>query len=118
MVHSMMSQTTLPKSFWDYALESAARILNIVPTKKVDKIPYEDTQRKQWDVLSTTHSRTTSTRTRRATDRLCLYVDAEEHELRDLGKPANYKDTLLDPESDKWLNAMNVEMQSMRDNEV
>ncbi|GKA07929.1 putative retrotransposon ty1-copia subclass protein [Tanacetum coccineum] len=26
--------------------------------------------------------------------------------------------TLLDPESDKWLNAMNVEMQSMKDNEV
>nr|GEW68366.1 hypothetical protein [Tanacetum cinerariifolium] len=28
-------------SFWDYALEAAARILNIVPTKKVDKTPYE-----------------------------------------------------------------------------
>ncbi|GJT96253.1 zinc finger, CCHC-type containing protein [Tanacetum coccineum] len=41
MVHSMMSQTTLPKSFWDYALESAARILNMVSTKKVDKTPYE-----------------------------------------------------------------------------
>ncbi|GKC54478.1 zinc finger, CCHC-type containing protein [Tanacetum coccineum] len=57
-----------------------------------------------------------STRTRRPTYRLCLYVDAEEHELGDLGKPANYKAALLDPESDKWLNAMNVEMQSMRDN--
>ncbi|GJS08882.1 retrotransposon protein, putative, ty1-copia subclass [Tanacetum coccineum] len=41
MVRSMMSQTTLPKSFWDYALESAARILNMVPTKKVEKTPYE-----------------------------------------------------------------------------
>ncbi|GJW82704.1 retrotransposon protein, putative, ty1-copia subclass [Tanacetum coccineum] len=59
-----------------------------------------------------------STRTRRPTDRLCLYVDAEEHELGDLGEPANYKAALLDPESDKWLNAMNVEMQSMKDNEV
>ncbi|GKF06483.1 retrotransposon protein, putative, ty1-copia subclass, partial [Tanacetum coccineum] len=29
MVRSMMSQTTLPNSFWDYALESAARILNM-----------------------------------------------------------------------------------------
>ncbi|GKA16418.1 putative retrotransposon protein, partial [Tanacetum coccineum] len=29
-----------------------------------------------------------------------------------------YKATLLDPESDKWLNAMNVEMQSMKDNEM
>nr|GEU51821.1 hypothetical protein [Tanacetum cinerariifolium] len=41
MVRSMMSQTTLPKSFWDYALETAARILNMVPTKKVEKTPYK-----------------------------------------------------------------------------
>ncbi|GKE55317.1 retrotransposon protein, putative, ty1-copia subclass, partial [Tanacetum coccineum] len=41
MVRSMMSKTTLLKSFWDYAFESAARILNMVPTKKVDKTPYE-----------------------------------------------------------------------------
>ncbi|GJX50330.1 retrotransposon protein, putative, ty1-copia subclass [Tanacetum coccineum] len=59
-----------------------------------------------------------STRTRRPTDRMCLYIDAEEHELGDLGEPTNYKAALLDPESDKWLNAMNVEMQSMKDNEV
>ncbi|GKE74435.1 hypothetical protein Tco_1536476 [Tanacetum coccineum] len=30
----------------------------------------------------------------------------------------NYKAALLDLESNKWLNAMNVEMQSIRDNEV
>ncbi|GJZ76088.1 zinc finger, CCHC-type containing protein [Tanacetum coccineum] len=41
MVRSMMNLTTLPKSFWGYALETAARILNIVPTKKVDRKPYE-----------------------------------------------------------------------------
>ncbi|GJV49260.1 retrotransposon protein, putative, ty1-copia subclass, partial [Tanacetum coccineum] len=41
MVRSMMSQTTLPKSFWDYALKTAARILNMVPTKKAEKTPYE-----------------------------------------------------------------------------
>ncbi|GJS14605.1 retrotransposon protein, putative, ty1-copia subclass [Tanacetum coccineum] len=41
MVRFMMSQTTLPKSFWDYALESVACILNMVPTKKVEKTPYE-----------------------------------------------------------------------------
>ncbi|GJR52534.1 hypothetical protein Tco_1403055 [Tanacetum coccineum] len=46
-----------------------------------------------------------STRTRHASDRTCLYIDAEEHELGDLGEPANYK-----AESDKWLNAMNMEM--------
>ncbi|GJT78792.1 retrotransposon protein, putative, ty1-copia subclass [Tanacetum coccineum] len=41
MVRSMMNLTTLPLSFWDYALESATRILNMVPTKKVDKTTYE-----------------------------------------------------------------------------
>nr|GEU28892.1 putative retrotransposon protein [Tanacetum cinerariifolium] len=41
MVRSITSQTTLPKSFWDYALEITARILNMVPTKKVEKTPYK-----------------------------------------------------------------------------
>ncbi|GKE11678.1 retrotransposon protein, putative, ty1-copia subclass, partial [Tanacetum coccineum] len=34
MVRSMMNLTTLPLFFWDYALEYATRILNMVPTKK------------------------------------------------------------------------------------
>nr|GEY46728.1 retrotransposon protein, putative, Ty1-copia subclass [Tanacetum cinerariifolium] len=41
MVRSMMSQITLPKSFWDYALKTTARILNMVPNKKVKKTPYD-----------------------------------------------------------------------------
>nr|GEZ38642.1 hypothetical protein [Tanacetum cinerariifolium] len=41
MVRSMMSQTNIPNSFWDYALETAVLILNMVPTKKVEKTPYE-----------------------------------------------------------------------------
>nr|GEW48395.1 retrotransposon protein, putative, Ty1-copia subclass [Tanacetum cinerariifolium] len=53
-----------------------------------------------------------------APDRMCLYIDVEEHELGDLGEPTNYKAALLDPESEKWLNAINVEMQSMKYNEV
>nr|GEY27473.1 retrotransposon protein, putative, Ty1-copia subclass [Tanacetum cinerariifolium] len=59
-----------------------------------------------------------STRTRNASNHMCLYIDAEEHELGDLGEPANYKAALLDHESDKWLNVVNVEIQSMKDNEV
>nr|GEZ67036.1 putative retrotransposon Ty1-copia subclass protein [Tanacetum cinerariifolium] len=47
-----------------------------------------------------------------------LYIDVEEHKLGDLGEPTNYKAALLDPESEKWLNAINVEMQSMKYNEV
>ncbi|GJY63669.1 zinc finger, CCHC-type containing protein [Tanacetum coccineum] len=41
MIRSMMNLTTLLKSFWGYALETAAHILNMVPTKKVDRTPYE-----------------------------------------------------------------------------
>ncbi|GJU18708.1 retrotransposon protein, putative, ty1-copia subclass [Tanacetum coccineum] len=185
IVQSMMSQITLPKSFWNYALETAARIFNMVPTKKVEKTSYEvwygqahklsylkvyvcealvkrDTLTKpdklEPSLITQEASRSLedleiiqeedmhpsidtslhheeddleinepqsdiipirrSTRTRHAPDRMCLYIDAEEHELRDLGELANYKAALLDPESDKWLNAMNVEMQSMLDNKV
>nr|KAJ0185882.1 hypothetical protein LSAT_V11C900464960 [Lactuca sativa] len=35
MVRSMMSHTSLPHSFWGYAHENAARIVNMVPTKKI-----------------------------------------------------------------------------------
>nr|GEX81789.1 hypothetical protein [Tanacetum cinerariifolium] len=184
MVRSMMSQITLPKSFWDYALETAARILNMVPTKMVKKTPYEvwhgkapklsylkvrgcealvkqDTLTKPDKLeprsnqeasgsledleiiqeedthpsldISLNHEEDDleidepqsdnilirrSTRTQHAPDRMCLYIDAEELELGDLGEPANYKAALLDPESKKWINVMNVEMQSMKDNEV
>nr|GFA47821.1 retrotransposon protein, putative, Ty1-copia subclass [Tanacetum cinerariifolium] len=160
MVRSMMSQTTLPKSFWDYALETVARILNMVPTKKVEKTPYEVWHRKALKLsylksgvnslidqeasgsledleiiqeddthpsldTSLNHKEEDleinepqsdivpirrSTQTRHAPDRMCLYIDAEEHELGDLGEPTNYKAALLDPESKKWLNAMNVEI--------
>ncbi|GJU81799.1 retrotransposon protein, putative, ty1-copia subclass [Tanacetum coccineum] len=223
MVQSMMSQTTLPKSLWDYARKTAARILNMVPTKKVDKTPYEIwhgqapkmSYLKVWgceayvkrDILTkpdkldprsfknifigypketigytfyspsenkvfiarnaeffesnlidlkasgsveeleliqgenTNPSVDTSldheedeqeiiepqsdlnpirksSRTSRAPDHMCLYMDYEEHELGDLGEPANYKAALLDPESKKWLDAMNMEMQSMKQNDV
>nr|GEW35249.1 hypothetical protein [Tanacetum cinerariifolium] len=36
IVRSAMNLTTLSLSFWDYALESATRILSMVPTKKRD----------------------------------------------------------------------------------
>nr|GEV14379.1 zinc finger, CCHC-type [Tanacetum cinerariifolium] len=180
MVRFMMSQTTLQKSFWDYALKTAACILNMVPTKKVEKTPYKipkgndrysfyyppenkvlvarnaeflenslitqeasgsledleiiqeedmnpsidtslnheeddrEIDKSQSDIIPIRRS----TRTRHAPYRMCLYNDAKEHELGDLGEPANYKAALLDLMSEKWLNVMNVEMQSMKDNEV
>nr|GEV78797.1 hypothetical protein [Tanacetum cinerariifolium] len=165
MVRSMMSQTTLPKSFWDYALEIVARILNMVSNKKVEKTPYknkvlvarnaeflenslinQEASRSVEDLeiiqeedthpsidISLNHEKDDleidepqsdivpirrSIRTQHVLDCMCLYVDVEEHELGDLGEPDNYKAALLDPESEKWLNAMNVEMKSIKDNEV
>ena len=41
MVRSMMGQSELPLPFWGYALETAAFILNRVPSKSVAKKPYE-----------------------------------------------------------------------------
>ncbi|GJX45006.1 hypothetical protein Tco_0261682 [Tanacetum coccineum] len=53
-----------------------------------------------------------------APDRYGFYVDFKEHELGDLNEPPNYKAALLDPKYDKWLEAMNMKMQSMKDNQV
>ena len=39
MVRSMMSRASLPISFWGYALETAACVLNLIPTKKVSETP-------------------------------------------------------------------------------
>ena len=41
MVRSMMSLTDLPLSFWGYALETAAFMLNRAPSKSVEMTPYE-----------------------------------------------------------------------------
>ncbi|KAJ9566324.1 hypothetical protein OSB04_002290 [Centaurea solstitialis] len=41
MVRSMMCHSTLLVSFWGHALETAANILNKVPTKSVEKTPHE-----------------------------------------------------------------------------
>ncbi|GJZ04001.1 retrotransposon protein, putative, ty1-copia subclass [Tanacetum coccineum] len=171
----MINLTILPLSFWDYALQSATCILDMVSTKKVDKTPYElwygkfpnlshlkvcgyealvkrDTpdklqqrsvkcifigyQRKRGVTISTSHLKTKlllqgfkppqeeviplcrSVRTHRAPNRLCLNIEVEEHSLGDLNEPTNYKAAMLDPESDKWLDDMNAEMQSMKDNQV
>nr|GEU53101.1 retrovirus-related Pol polyprotein from transposon TNT 1-94 [Tanacetum cinerariifolium] len=42
----------------------------------------------------------------------------KDHELGDHGEPPNYQVVLLDPESEKWLEAINAKMKSMKDNQV
>ncbi|KAK9024828.1 hypothetical protein V6N11_064734 [Hibiscus sabdariffa] len=41
MVRSMISHNDLPTSFWGHTLETAAFTLNRVPSKSVQKTPYE-----------------------------------------------------------------------------
>jgi hypothetical protein len=41
MVRSMMRQTNLPLSCWGYAIEITVFIINRVPTKFVEKTPYD-----------------------------------------------------------------------------
>ena len=41
MVRSMMSYSTLPISFWGYALNTAMYLLNLGPSKTVPKTPVE-----------------------------------------------------------------------------
>ena len=41
MVRSMMSYASLPDSFWGYAIQTAAHILNQVPSKTVPGTPFE-----------------------------------------------------------------------------
>nr|GEX25025.1 hypothetical protein [Tanacetum cinerariifolium] len=91
-----------------YALESTAHILNMVPTKKVDRTLYELWHGK---VPNLSYLKIDP-------DRLCFNVEVEEHSLGNLNKPANYKATLSDPKFEKWLVNMNAEMQSVYDNKV
>ncbi|GKF78000.1 hypothetical protein Tco_0230470, partial [Tanacetum coccineum] len=137
MVRSMMSLTTLPMSFWVYALEYVARILNMVPTKKFfetnlikreasgstidfdeiqseDAQPFDDTSLHQHEVkLDTVEPQTDvipvyrSARVTQVPEQYSFYIDAEEHELGDHGKTPNYQAGLSDPKSKKCLEAMN-----------
>ncbi|GJS54466.1 retrovirus-related pol polyprotein from transposon TNT 1-94 [Tanacetum coccineum] len=152
MVRLMMNLTTLPLSFWDYALESAARILNMVPTKKFDKMPYElwipkemigyyfnfppgnkivvaryvefleknlISQEVSGRVVELEEIQDEDASPSENTSKIPIKAEeVEEHSLGDLNEPTNYKAALLDPESDKWLDAINAEMQSMKDNQV
>nr|GEU33063.1 putative retrotransposon Ty1-copia subclass protein [Tanacetum cinerariifolium] len=59
-----------------------------------------------------------STRIPQAPDRYGFYVVVKEHDLGDLNEPPNYKDALSNPEFEKWLEARNTKMQSMKENQV
>ncbi|GJX92415.1 putative retrotransposon ty1-copia subclass protein, partial [Tanacetum coccineum] len=59
-----------------------------------------------------------SKRISQAPDRYGFHVDFEEHVLGDLNEPPNYKAALSDPKFKKSLDAINTEIQSIKDNQV
>ncbi|GKD59643.1 hypothetical protein Tco_1297152 [Tanacetum coccineum] len=152
-----------PNKTQGYALESAARILNMVLTKQVDRTSYEIWHGKAlklsylrvWgceahnkifvaqnaeffennltlqeasgshglletgrgDVgleLIQEYYTQPSKNTRKRHDEI---EPNEDHELGDFNEHPNYKAALSDIEFKKWLDAMNTEMQFMRDNQ-
>ncbi|GJR36907.1 retrotransposon protein, putative, ty1-copia subclass [Tanacetum coccineum] len=87
-----------------------------IPSEITSNIPQEveGFEQPQEEVISIRRSE----RTHRAPNRLCLNVEVEEHSLGDLNEPTSYKAAMLDLESNKWIDAMNAEIQSMMDNMV
>ncbi|GJW66046.1 retrotransposon protein, putative, ty1-copia subclass [Tanacetum coccineum] len=126
----------------DYVLESTTRILNMVPTKKVDKTPYElwygkvpnlsylkvwgcealvkrDTPDNGRRAIDLEEIQDEDTSPSEITSEIPMEVEeAEEHSLGDLNEPTSYKAAMLDLESNMWIDAMNAEIQSMMDNMV
>ncbi|GJS79067.1 hypothetical protein Tco_0728948 [Tanacetum coccineum] len=128
-------ENQLGKKIKGYALESAARILYMVPTKKAERTPYEIwhgkapklsylrlennifvAQNDEFFENSLVIQEANGSHGLLEPNRYGFYVDVEEYELGDLNKPPNYKAALSDLEFDKWLEAMNTKMQSMKDN--
>nr|GEZ71024.1 hypothetical protein [Tanacetum cinerariifolium] len=105
--------------FIGYPKETMGYYFYFPPKNKIavaSKIPMEveGFEPPQEEVISICSSK----RKHRAPDRLCLNVEADEHSLGDLNESTRYKVTMLDSESNKWLDAMNAEMYSMINNKV
>ncbi|GJU16894.1 retrotransposon protein, putative, ty1-copia subclass [Tanacetum coccineum] len=142
--------------------ETATRILNMVPTKKVNKTPYElwyekvpnlsylkvwgcealvkrDTPDKpqqrsvkyaeflEKNLLSQEISgraeelkkiQDKDTSPSKNTSEIPIEVEGFEPPQEEVVPVRSYKAAILDLESDKWVDAMNAEMQSMKDNQV
>ena len=41
MMRSMLSDASLPKSFWGYALQTSVYLINRIPSKSIPKTPFE-----------------------------------------------------------------------------
>ncbi|GJW77516.1 retrotransposon protein, putative, ty1-copia subclass [Tanacetum coccineum] len=115
-VGSASSSGKMTRKSFPHRPERVTDLLGIIYTEEYNKIPmevegFEPPQEEEILIRR-------SEKTRQAPNRLCLNVEAEEHSLEDLNEPTSYKSGMLDSESNKWIDAMNAEIQSMMDNMV
>ncbi|GJY03785.1 retrotransposon protein, putative, ty1-copia subclass [Tanacetum coccineum] len=100
-----------PQHNGDYALESATRILNMVPTKKVDKTPYELWYGK---VPNLSYFKMKIQSPSEITSEIPMEVEGfeppQEEEIPIRRSERSHS------ESNKWIDAMNAEIQSIMDN--
>ncbi|KAK8547551.1 hypothetical protein V6N12_031688 [Hibiscus sabdariffa] len=150
MVRSMMSHSDLPISFWGHALETATFTLNRVPSKSVQKTPYEIWTWKHpsmsfmkiWGCQAyVKHQMSTKLEPR---SHKCIFVGypketkgyyffnpkenklfvartgvfLEKEFLSNQDEPKTYQEAVSSPDSEKWLEAMRSEMDSMSNNQV
>ncbi|GKE19840.1 retrotransposon protein, putative, ty1-copia subclass [Tanacetum coccineum] len=106
-------------------LEGSGSVVRLDLIQEDDTQPFENTSEIHDEVVSTEVKPQNVkilirrfARISQAPDRYGFYVDVEEYKLGDLNELPNYNTALSDPESDKWLEAINIEMQSMKDNQV
>ncbi|KAL0284899.1 UNVERIFIED_CONTAM: Retrovirus-related Pol polyprotein from transposon RE2 [Sesamum radiatum] len=138
MVRSMMSFTELPPSFWGYALETAAKLLSIAPSKSAPQTPYEgfpsDSRHNEILIEESSenpqHDNTTSFEPTVHTDfvpalRRSTRESRVPHKYGFVGltnqldnDPKTYGEAMSDIDLDKWLEAMKFEMDSMGSNQV
>ncbi|GJR05324.1 retrotransposon protein, putative, ty1-copia subclass [Tanacetum coccineum] len=116
MVRSMMNLTTLPLSFLGLALELQHAIQYEFPTKKVDKTPYEcEISERAVDLEEIQEEEDTI---------LSKITNNIPQEVEGFEPPQPSQEEVIPirrskrthPESKKWVDAMNAEMQSMIDN--
>ncbi|TYK21571.1 gag/pol protein [Cucumis melo var. makuwa] len=105
MVRSMMSFAQLPDSFWGYALETVIYILNNVPSKSVFEIPYELWKGRKGNLRHLGFGDI------QHTSQIIIPDDGIED-------PLTFKQTMNDVDSNQWIKAMDLEMESMYSNSV
>ncbi|KAL0444598.1 UNVERIFIED_CONTAM: hypothetical protein Slati_2182500 [Sesamum latifolium] len=123
MVRSMMSFTELPPSFWGYALETAAKLLNIAPSKSVPQTLYEIWHGKPASYKYLIVWGSPAYVKRLVGDKLdsrsslCRYGFVGLTSQLD-NDPKTYGEAMSDIDSDKWPEAMKSKMNSMSSNQV